>query len=176
MISGLDQLSENLKSPVSQLLEEKAALFKEKINFKMPGGLGFKPHQDSQAGWNVYANFFVSVFVSIDQTTIENGCLEICDRSHASDVYKSWEPLSEKDVEKMPFLPIPTEPGDIIFFDCFAPHQSNSNKSNKSRRVYYATYNRLSEGDNLAQYYADKYKSYPPDIDREQGKTYIFKV
>jgi len=36
-------------------------LFKEKVNFKMPGGDGFKPHQDSQAGWDRYADYFVNV-------------------------------------------------------------------------------------------------------------------
>jgi hypothetical protein len=44
------------------------------------------------------------------------------------------------------------------------------------RRIYFATYNRLSEGDHLAAYYADKRKSYPPDVEREAGKEYVFLV
>ena len=35
---------------VGELFGEPAVLFKEKINFKMPGGAGFKAHQDQQAG------------------------------------------------------------------------------------------------------------------------------
>jgi|GEM_PF-2608426 len=54
---GFRQLSDVLKAPVGQLIGEEAVLFKEKINFKMPGGDGFKPHQDSQAGWDRYADF-----------------------------------------------------------------------------------------------------------------------
>jgi hypothetical protein len=38
------------------------------------------------------------------------------------------------------------------------------------------TYNRLSDGDHLEQYYADKRKSYPPDCERVEGKTYEYKV
>ena len=48
--------------------------------------------------------------------------------------------------------------------------------SDKIRRLYYATYNRASAGDHMEQYYADKYKNYPPDIDREQDKEYVFRV
>jgi len=48
--------------------------------------------------------------------------------------------------------------------------------SEKIRRIYYATYNRLSAGDHQTQYYADKYKNYPPDIDRLEGEEYEFRV
>jgi hypothetical protein len=49
-------LSEVLEKSVGQILGEETELFKEKINFKIPGGDGFKPHQDSQAGWDAYAD------------------------------------------------------------------------------------------------------------------------
>jgi hypothetical protein len=71
--AGFAELSRILARPVTQLLGEEAVLFKEKINFKMPGGDGFKPHQDSQAGWRNYADFFITVMVCIDEATIENG-------------------------------------------------------------------------------------------------------
>ena len=35
---------------MSQLFDEPAVLYKEKINYKLPGGEGFKPHQDVAAG------------------------------------------------------------------------------------------------------------------------------
>ncbi len=31
-------------------------LFKDKINFTLPGGDGFKPHQDQQTGWSASAD------------------------------------------------------------------------------------------------------------------------
>lgn len=174
--AGFATLTQSLAAPVSQLLGEPAVLFKEKINFKMPGGGGFKPHQDSQAGWGAYADFFVNVLVSIDAATVENGCLRIVSGHHNRGLFRSWEPLSAKDMQGMTFVDCPTEPGDLIFFDSFAPHGSEPNMSDKIRRLYYATYNRLSAGDHMAQYYADKHKSFPPDIDRDPGKTYVFRV
>ena len=48
--------------------------------------------------------------------------------------------------------------------------------SNSVRRIYYVTYNRASDGNHMAQYYADKHKNYPPDIDRDACKNYVFQV
>ncbi len=173
---GFAQLSDILKAPVGQLLNEEAVLFKEKINFKMPGGDGFKPHQDSQAGWNVYADFFISVLVCIDEATPENGCLKMVKGRHRQGLFRSWEPLTDQDMEGMDFALCPTKPGDVAFFDCFTPHASDPNMSDKIRRLYFATYNRLSAGDHLAQYYRDKHETFPPDIEREADRDYVFKV
>src|SRR5438105_10132691 len=41
-----------LSAGVGQLLGGEPHLFKEKINLKLPGGGGFEPHQDQQAGWS----------------------------------------------------------------------------------------------------------------------------
>lgn len=174
--AGFQNLAEALKAPVAQLLDEPAVLFKEKINFKMPGGGGFAPHQDSQAGWDTYADFFISALVSIDRATLENGCLQLAAGHHKSGLVKSWEPLNEDDMKGMSFEPVPTAPGDIVFFDCYAPHASEANMSDTIRRIYYATYNRASAGDHMAQYYADKHKNFPPDIDRDPDKEYVFRV
>jgi hypothetical protein len=42
--------------------------------------------------------------------------------------------------------------------------------------VLYLTYNRAREGDHRARYYADKRETYPPDIERDPAKQYVFKV
>jgi len=173
---GFGALTDALAAPVGQLLGEEAVLFKEKINFKFPGGDGFKPHQDSQAGWEKYATYFISVLVGIDEATEENGCLQIVGGHHQRGLFRSWEPLTEKDMAGMEFVMCPTKPGDLVFFDSYAPHGSEPNLSDKTRRLYYVTYNRLSEGDHLEAYYADKRKSYPPDIEREKDKEYVYRV
>ena len=173
---GFKALTEALRGPVAQLLGEDAALFKEKINFKMPGGDGFKPHQDSQAGWDAYTDFFISALVSIDPATEENGCLKMVRGHHKNGMFASWEPMTDADMAGMDFQPVPTEPGDVVFFDSFAPHSSEANLSDKIRRIYYATYNRASAGDFMDRYYTDKHKNYPPDIDRDPSKQYVFRV
>ena len=173
---GFRALAEALKTMCEQLFGEPALLFKEKINFKMPGGGGFAPHQDSQAGWERYASDFISVLVCIDEATIENGCLKVVPGFHERGLYRAWEPISEEDMKGMEFVPTPTAPGDVILFDSYTPHSSEPNLTDKTRRIYFATYNRLSDGDQLAAYYADKRKSYPPDIERHPDKEYVYRV
>ena len=165
---------ERMKGHTSQLFGEQAVLYKEKINFKMPGGDGFKAHQDVQAGWDKYASLHITVMVSVDATTIENGCLEMAPGKHKQGLIgEQWQPLEE---DALDYISIPTEPGDAVFFDSFAPHRSAPNLTDKSRRVLHVTYNRLSDGDHRRQYYDDKRASYPPDIEREANKEYVFRV
>jgi hypothetical protein len=168
---------EKLLGSVSALLGEPAVLFKDKINFKMPGGSGFEPHQDAQAGWNDYAKLFVTAAVTVDATTLENGCLELGHWRHRLElVGELWKPLSAEQTRGVEFVPYPMQPGDAAFFDSYLPHRSGPNRTLDARRVLYVTYNRASEGDHRARYYADKRRSYPPDCEREPGKLYEYKV
>ncbi len=173
---GFAELSETLAVPVAQLLGETALLFKEKINFKLPGGDGYTPHQDSQAGWWKYGDYYISVMVSIDESTEANGCLKLAAGHHKRGLFREWEPLTEADMEGMEFVSYPSKPGDVVFFDSYAPHRSEPNRSETTRRLYFATYNAASVGDNLAEYYADKHRAHPPDIDRDAGKDYSYRV
>jgi 2-aminoethylphosphonate dioxygenase len=168
---------DRLRGRVSELFTETAVLFKEKINFKYPGGDGFKHHQDQAAGWGRYGSLFISVLISVDHATVENGCLEILSgRGKHRRLDQEWKPFDEAEVKAMPFQPVPTQPGDVIFFDSFVPHGSYPNLTNSRRRMLYLTYGRLSEGDHRVQYYLDKRKNYPPDCERESGKQYVFRV
>jgi 2-aminoethylphosphonate dioxygenase len=176
---GFDKLIRGgrLESAVEQLLGGPAVLFKEKINFKKSGGAGFEPHQDQQAGWSRYAPLFVTAMVSIDPATLENGCLEIANCPRQSTLIgREWEPLTATEMAGFELMPVPTGPGDVVFFDSFVPHASAPNLSSNQRRVLYVTYNRASDGDHRVSYYADKRASFPPDIERLPGVAYRFRV
>ena len=63
--------SERLQGACGQLFGEPAVLFKDKINFKLPGGGGFEAHQDVQAGWARYGTLHITALVTIDPATRE---------------------------------------------------------------------------------------------------------
>jgi ectoine hydroxylase-related dioxygenase (phytanoyl-CoA dioxygenase family) len=174
--TGFDDLIRHgaLSRWTAALMGGDVVLFKEKINFKMAGGPGFKAHQDQQAGWTRYAPLFVTALVTIDPATIENGCLEIVPGRHREGLIgQEWNPLDET---SLPLQPVPTAPGDAIFFDSFVPHASKPNFTSVPRRLLYLTYNLASAGDHRAQYYAEKHASFPPDVERDASKTYVFRV
>ena len=176
---GFDRLIRGgrLQRCVERLLGEPAVLFKEKINFKMPGGAGFEAHQDQQAGWSAYAPLFVTALISIDPTTIENGCLEMATGPRQTGLIgREWTPLTAVEMRPFDLEPVPTQPGDVLFFDSYVPHASKPNLTGKQRRILYLTYNRSSDGDHRVRYYADKRANFPPDIDRRPGVEYRFRV
>jgi 2-aminoethylphosphonate dioxygenase len=176
---GLDRLIRGgrLQAAVEQLLGGAAVLFKDKINFKMPGGAGFEPHQDQQAGWSRYAPLFLTVLISIDPATLENGCLEL---THSPRLLRmigrEWEPLTQQEMAGLDLRPVPTRPGDVAFFDSYVPHASQPNLTRDRRCVLYVTYNRAADGDHRARYFADKRASFPPDVERLPGVEYRFRV
>ena len=168
---------ERMQQAVSELFADKAVLFKEKINFKLPGGGGFAEHQDVQAGWDRYAELHITAMIAIDETNTENGSLEMISGMHKKGVLGSmWAPLTDENTKGVNYTAVHCQPGDAVFFDSYAPHRSAANTSTKPRRVLYITYNAASDGDQRELYYADKHASYPADIERDQSKDYSFKV
>jgi phosphonopyruvate decarboxylase len=161
-------VSDAIMSLVSQLLMQPAILFKDKINFKFPGGSGYEAHRDGRfwwtdsqgnrrQGWDVYASDFISVLVSIDPSNILNGCLELAAGKHdTGDLLGPYGPLTEEQAAAMDFQPCPTEPGDVIFFNALAPHRSGPNLSGKPRRTLYLTYHPRADGDWRERYFEDK--------------------
>jgi len=157
---------------------EEAVMFKEKINYKLPGGGEFKPHQDAQAGWGQYGHtFHISVLITVDPSDMQNGCLEVVRGRHKDGLLgPEWAELGDEVVKEMKWEEVPTGPGDVLFFDSFVPHRSGNNLSSRPRRALYATYNKLSEGECRARYYQDKRLSFPPDIERDPNKVYVYKI
>ncbi len=159
---------------LERLMGGETVLFKDKINFKYPGGDGFKAHQDQAAGWTRYAPLFVTALVTIDPATTANGCLEIAiARPTRQLIGAEWAPLDE---DALGLVAVPTQPGDVIFFDSFVPHASKPNLTDAARRVLYLTYNLAADGDHRARYFAEKRAAFPPDIERAPGEVYVFRV
>ena len=176
---GFDDLVRHgrLSAAIAQLFGEPALLFKEKINFKKAGGAGFEPHQDQQAGWSTYAPLFITALVGIDRATTENGCLEMADMPRlVGMIGDEWAPLTDRQMAAFALIPVPTEPGDVLFFDSYAPHGSQPNLTDAQRRILYLTYNAVSAGDHRRRYYDDKRANFPPDVERLPGTTYRFRV
>ena len=153
---------------------EPVVLFKDKINFKLPGGAGFADHQDAPAYVDFGIEHQLTVMVPVDPFTRENGCLEMaldaCER-----VFLPQNPdgtLRPGVMSALEVRPLLAEPGDVIVFDAWVPHRSGPNESPGPRRSYYLTFNPASAGDHRAEYYARKRACFPPEIERRPGVDY----
>ncbi len=163
---------------LTELFGEPGVLLKEKINYKPPGSPPDYLHQDSQAGWDDYGSEFLSVLIAVEKSTTENACVEFDTSGSYKDSLAGplWEPLDADALPDLNLQPIETNSGDIIIFNSYVPHGSESNSSSQRRCNIYLTYNKLSEGDHRIDYFKDKRKSFPPNNERDPNKDYSFKV
>ena len=170
------KLEELVIRPIAEYyLQSPVHLFKEKINFKLPGGGAFKPHQDFPAWDDFPLEEFITIGIPLDPMTLENGCLKM-----ARGLGKSREIFHDEETKFIPqelsdswdWTPILCGRGDILVFDAFVPHYSEINKTNNNRRIYYFTYNKTSEGEHRQDYFDRKREVFPQDVDKIPGKDY----
>lgn len=164
---------------VDEILGKKSILFKDKINWKYPGADGFEPHQDAQVWEFLYPKIksFISLSISIDYTNKKNGCLEVVRQKHKIGLLgNNKSSLSKKIVKSFKWEKIYTKPGDLIFFDSYTPHRSSSNKTSKSRKMIYLTYNAKKDGNLKEKYFINKRKNFPPNNERLPGRNYKYLI
>lgn len=174
-------LSDEVLDAVEALLGEPGVLFKEKVNYKLPGCRGDKLHQDQAAGWGIYADFFVTMAIAVDPNREDNAALTFLSSGNYEHTLMGpeWEPLTDADPPYEPasdYALLEANPGDVIFFDCYVPHGSPPNTSDRQRRNIYLTFNRKSAGDHRQRYYQDKWAAYPPNQPEDARNTATYRV
>ncbi|MCH9613342.1 MAG: 2-aminoethylphosphonate dioxygenase [Chlamydiia bacterium] len=170
---------EELITPyIDDLIGEATVTFKDKLNFKWPGGGAFMPHQDYPAFAFFTPKEHINAMICVDPANLENGCLQIA---------KSWkQTFSENEevdqqaldrgmailpyieggsehgaikppfVKKITWIPLEAQAGDLVLFTSYVPHFSETNTSNCSRRAMFLTYNKLADGEHRVNYYLKK--------------------
>jgi hypothetical protein len=144
-----------LVAVASGLLGEPAVLYKEKVNYKLPGGAGYAPHQDAPA--YRFVETHVSCMVAIDDATVDNGCLEVAEGHHREVLpVDAAGCIQAEVVETFEWRPVEVRAGQTLWFHSRTPHRSGPNTSPRPRRALYPTYNALAEGDLREAYYRQK--------------------
>jgi ectoine hydroxylase-related dioxygenase (phytanoyl-CoA dioxygenase family) len=139
----------------SALLGEQAVLYKEKINYKLPGGAGYAPHQDAPA--YRFVETHVSCMVAVDDSLVGNGCLEVASHMHTEILPTDDDGCIRADVvDALTWLPVEVRAGETLWFHSRTPHRSGPNRSSTPRRALYPTYNAATEGDLRDDYYRQK--------------------
>lgn len=156
---------------VSELMIEPAVLYKEKINYKYPGGGGYAAHQDAPA--YEFVPFHLTCLISVDAATAESGCLYFARGRHREGFIALDENgcVVPKAAAEMAWTAVPTAPGDILLFGSYIPHKSEANRSKSPRRLIYLTYNARSQGDWRKKYYQDKRQAFAQYTKADAAQT-----
>ena len=84
-------------------------------------------------------NRIIGVWIALDETTIENGCMHVLPGGHRDGPQihfkrRDWQ-LCDTDMLNKPCTAVPLKPGGLMFFDSLLPHGTPINQSNKRRRA-----------------------------------------
>jgi hypothetical protein len=154
-----------LQSCASSALGEPAVAFKDKLNYKQPGGAGYSTHQDLVAYPGVER--VVSILVAIDDCRVESGCLWLADG--VAEVL----PVDERGVVRadissaLDWFPAEMNAGDAVRIDGLAPHYSEANNTDAARRVFIASYAPESEQYDRERYYRERGERMRRDTERD---------
>ena len=162
---------------INSLMGVEAVLYKDRINFKPPGGGAHAAHQDgvayesgSLADFDQDSIPYISILISVDKATRENGCFEVAadwpvskrdilPMERPNPDHPNFSKIAQEVEDSIDWIRIETNPGDVIVFTERLPHRSAINTSTEGRRILYGVYNPLQEGDKREQYYEDKRKN-----------------
>ncbi len=135
------------------LFGEEPELFEDKLNYKYPrGGTAFSMHQD-YAYWENYSPSLSTVLIYLDESTDENGCLQVLPGLQKSGLFphrRLTGPKSDLTMEapdeSIPRVKVRGPAGTAVVFSCWTPHASGPNLSNNPQRAFILSYNPRSDG------------------------------
>lgn len=146
--------SERIVNGLEAIYGGEMAFYHSKLTLKKPKvGGAWEWHQDFGYWYRTGFLFphLASVFVALDPSTRENGCLEVLKGSH--DLGRLEHGVVSGQVgadityvnaakERLDLVPVEMAPGDALFFHCNLLHASGQNRSDHSRNIFISCYNR----------------------------------
>lgn len=152
-----------------------AKIFKDKVNIRHAGSKGYAPHQDSAAGWDAFAQRFLSIGLFLNPSTPERGGFEVVDKAHrlgrldndkgkmSMELFNSFRPYG-----------IEADAGDIILLDSEAPHRTYDNTSSHDSLHLLVTFAADPKIDLRTAYYEKKASEFQGDRGKNEFKFRVF--
>ena len=107
-----------------------------------------KFHQDA-AYYPIHPMDHVTVWIALDQSTAENGCMQVVPGAHTDGLlgheaieYDTDITIAGADYSPEDAVALPMEPGDVLFQHCLLPHYTAPNETDDWRRAFIASYMR----------------------------------
>lgn len=140
------------------LLGEDVLLFKDKLIVKTPGTLGYRTHQDFSyiAFLGFPGDRQLAISIAVDSTNEDNGAIQVFPGYHEKLLPSAADDrflVDESMLDSASAVSVLSEPGDMLIFHSLCPHRSRPNRTDKSRRLLFFTYNAISAGDYYETYY-----------------------
>ncbi len=130
-------------------------LMKDKLIYKPPHSHGNGLHHD-YTWWQGLPKSAISVCIAVDRTTGENGATTFYPGLHRDGLLHpegELTMLKRETVSGVEPVMVCAEPGDVVFFGGFTPHEAGSNRTDGFRRQIFLSYNDSADGEWRAAHY-----------------------
>ena len=153
---GLLARDQRLVVAAEAVLGEEIYLYSHKMTMKQPReGGAWEWHQDFGYWYNngCLAPDMLSIYISLDKATKENGCLQILKASHLLGRLDHVRENGQTNVaashldaaiERYEHMFVEMEAGDALVFHCNLLHRSDANNSDTYRWGYICSYNTVA--------------------------------
>lgn len=164
----------SIHSLLNSIYGEPGKLFKDKLIYKPPGARGYAMHQDYIA-WPTFPRSFLTIVVAIDAADVTSGCIEVFPNYHRQGCLTpedgNYHEIPTGTVDESSGVKLNLMPGDIAFFGGFTPHRSAPNRSRKSRRQLYLSYNAESDGGDYRETHYREFHAWLKERYAEYGRN-----
>jgi len=152
-VYGYVARDERLVTMATEILEKPVYLYSHKMTMKDPGSGGaWEWHQDFGYWYNngCLAPEMLSIWIALDLSTKENGCLQVLPRTHKlgriDHVRENDQTVVDGEylqaaVDRHKLQYVEMNPGDALVFHCNLLHRSDANTSQGPRWGYICSYN-----------------------------------
>jgi len=152
-VYGFVARDERLVNVARQIIGKDTYLYSHKMTMKEPReGGAWEWHQDYGYWYQnkCLAPEMLSIWISLDKSVKENGCLQVLPGSHKlgrlDHIRVDGQTVVDEEylnaaLQRFPLLYVEMEPGDALIFDCNLLHRSDANTSDMPRWGYIASYN-----------------------------------
>jgi ectoine hydroxylase-related dioxygenase (phytanoyl-CoA dioxygenase family) len=129
--------SEKILDIVEDLIGPNIYYHSSKLMFKPPNGGRRKPWHQDFAYWSQMNTNQVTVWMAIDPSTRENGCIQVIPGSHHDGLHPHYHGedymIHEETIADREIAFAEMAPGDVLFFSVLTLHASDVNTSDKPR-------------------------------------------
>ncbi|MEF8807919.1 phytanoyl-CoA dioxygenase family protein [Natronomonas sp.] len=140
---------DTIVSVAAQLLGENLKLLRSAAMFKPPEVGSEKGYHQDAAYYPIQPMDHLTVWIALDEATTENGCMNVVPGGHKDGLlgheaveYDTDIVIAEKDYDAEDAVPIPMEPGSVLFTHCLVPHYTAPNTTENWRRALINSYMR----------------------------------
>lgn len=131
---------------IQDLLGSHVKMFRDAMMMKPPRVGSEKPYHQDSAYWSVEPMDLCSVWIALDDATLENGCMRVLPGTHLGGVveHKSIRDfqVDESSLDLASEASVPLRRGGALFFHSLLLHATSDNHSDKARRAMIVSYMR----------------------------------